>query len=72
MGHAIEGVEGVYDRHEYNDEKAEVLRRLAARGRCYSQRTQRRRAADEAVAPSATTVSPSVSWSRSRDQGSQR
>ena len=30
MGHAIEGVEGVYDRHEYNDEKAEVLRRLAA------------------------------------------
>ena len=27
MGHAIEGV---YDRQEYNDEKAEVLRRLTA------------------------------------------
>ncbi len=29
MGHAIEGVEGVYDRHSYRDEKAEALKRLA-------------------------------------------
>ena len=30
MGHAIAGVEGVYDRHSYRDEKADVLRKLAA------------------------------------------
>jgi integrase len=30
MGHAIAGVEGVYDRHSYRDEKAEALRKLAA------------------------------------------
>jgi len=30
MGHAIPGVEGVYDRHSYRDEKADTLRRLAA------------------------------------------
>jgi integrase len=30
MGHAINGVEGVYDRHEYRDEKSEALARLAA------------------------------------------
>ena len=30
MGHAIAGVEGVYDRHSYREEKAEALRRLAA------------------------------------------
>jgi integrase len=30
MGHAIEGVEGTYDRHEYREEKADALRRLAA------------------------------------------
>jgi len=29
MGHAIAGVEGVYDRHKYRDEKADALRRLA-------------------------------------------
>ena len=29
MGHAIAGVEGVYDRHEYRDEKADALKRLA-------------------------------------------
>ena len=29
MGHAIQGVEGVYDRHEYRDEKADALKRLA-------------------------------------------
>ncbi len=29
MGHAIDGVEGVYDRHQYLEEKAEALRRLA-------------------------------------------
>jgi integrase len=29
MGHAIEGVEGVYDRHSYRDEKADALKRLA-------------------------------------------
>ena len=29
MGHAIEGVEGVYDRHSYREEKAEALNRLA-------------------------------------------
>jgi integrase len=30
MGHAIPGIEGVYDRHSYRDEKADALRRLAA------------------------------------------
>jgi integrase len=30
MGHAIAGVEGVYDRHSYRDEKADALVRLAA------------------------------------------
>ena len=30
MGHAIGGVEGVYDRHSYRDEKADALKRLAA------------------------------------------
>ena len=30
MGHAIVGVEGVYDRHSYRDEKADALKRLAA------------------------------------------
>jgi integrase len=30
MGHAIEGVEGVYDRHEYREEKATALKKLAA------------------------------------------
>jgi hypothetical protein len=30
MGHAIVGVEGVYDRHEYATEKADALRALAA------------------------------------------
>jgi integrase len=30
MGHAVEGVEGVYDRHSYRDEKADALARLAA------------------------------------------
>jgi integrase len=30
MGHAIPGVEGVYDRHKYRDEKADALQRLAA------------------------------------------
>jgi integrase len=30
MGHAIGGVEGIYDRHHYRDEKADALRRLAA------------------------------------------
>jgi integrase len=30
MGHAIAGVEGVYDRHSYRDEKADALARLAA------------------------------------------
>ncbi len=29
MGHAIQGVEGVYDRHSYRDEKATALRQLA-------------------------------------------
>src|SRR5262245_7889832 len=29
MGHAIGGVEGIYDRHHYRDEKADALRRLA-------------------------------------------
>ena len=28
MGHAIPGVEGIYDRHAYSDEKADALRRL--------------------------------------------
>jgi integrase len=30
MGHAIGGVEGIYDRHQYLDEKADALKRLAA------------------------------------------
>jgi integrase len=30
LGHAIPGVEGVYDRHHYAEEKADALRRLAA------------------------------------------
>ena len=30
LGHAIAGVEGVYDRHHYNDEKSDALNRLAA------------------------------------------
>ncbi len=30
LGHAIGGVEGVYDRHSYRDEKADALARLAA------------------------------------------
>ena len=30
MGHAISGVEGVYDRHSYRPEKGDALRRLAA------------------------------------------
>lgn len=29
LGHVISGVEGVYDRHDYTDEKAEALMRLA-------------------------------------------
>jgi integrase len=29
MGHAIDGVEGVYDRHSYADEKAHALQRLS-------------------------------------------
>jgi len=29
LGHAIAGVEGVYDRHDYRDEKADALERLA-------------------------------------------
>jgi integrase len=29
MGHAIQGVEGVYDKHSYRDEKADALQRLA-------------------------------------------
>jgi integrase len=30
LGHAIGGVEGVYDQHPYHDEKADALRKLAA------------------------------------------
>jgi len=30
MGHAIGGVQGIYDRHAYREEKADALRRLAA------------------------------------------
>ncbi len=30
LGHAIAGVEAVYDRHDYADEKADALNRLAA------------------------------------------
>ena len=29
MGHAIAGIEGVYDRHAYAAEKADALRKLA-------------------------------------------
>ena len=30
LGHAIKGVEGVYDRHSYREEKAHALKALAA------------------------------------------
>ena len=30
LGHAIPGVEGVYDRHQYSEQKADALKRLAA------------------------------------------
>ena len=30
MGHTIAGVQGVYDRHSYRDEKADALTRLSA------------------------------------------
>jgi integrase len=30
LGHAIRGVEGIYNRHSYDAEKADVLRKLAA------------------------------------------
>jgi hypothetical protein len=30
MGHVIRGVEGVYDRHSYDPQKADALRKLAA------------------------------------------
>jgi integrase len=30
LGHTIKGVEGVYDQHDYSDEKADALTRLAA------------------------------------------
>jgi integrase len=30
LGHAIPGVEGVYDRHRYDEQKADALKRLAA------------------------------------------
>ena len=30
LGHAIKGVEGVYDHHDYKKEKAEALAKLAA------------------------------------------
>ena len=30
LGHAISGVEGIYDRHDYRAEKAEALAKLAA------------------------------------------
>jgi hypothetical protein len=30
LGHAIKGVEGIYDRHAYFDEKADALKKLAA------------------------------------------
>jgi integrase len=29
LGHAIAGVEGVYDRHTYDDQKADALRKLS-------------------------------------------
>ena len=29
LGHAIAGVEGIYDRHDWMDEKADALDRLA-------------------------------------------
>ena len=29
MGHVLQGVEGIYDRHSYRDEKADALQRLA-------------------------------------------
>jgi integrase len=30
LGHVIPGIEGVYNRHQYTDEKAAVLTKLAA------------------------------------------
>jgi integrase len=34
LGHAVGGVEGIYDRHHYRDEMADALRRLAALIEC--------------------------------------
>ena len=46
LGHALPGVEGVYDLHRYDQEKAEALRRLAALiERIVHGRRQRRAAA---------------------------
>jgi hypothetical protein len=33
MGHAQKGVAGVYDRHDYRDEKAQALKKLASQVR---------------------------------------
>ena len=46
LGHAIGGVEGIYDRHRYDNEKAHALEeaRGADRENCRSARRERRRA----------------------------
>jgi integrase len=52
MGHAIAGVEGVYDRHSYRDEKADALRKLAA--------------LIEGIVHPRDNVAPMVKWTKRR------
>jgi hypothetical protein len=37
LGYTIAGVEGVYDRHHYGEEKADALIRLGSAGRAHRQ-----------------------------------
>jgi integrase len=47
MGHVISGVEGVYDRHHYREEKADALRRLAAPYRKHREPADRKRSVSQ-------------------------
>jgi hypothetical protein len=46
LGHVQGGVLGIYDRHQYRDEKADALKKLAALIRHYRQSARRQRGAD--------------------------
>ena len=39
VGHVVPGVEGIYDRHHYNDERREWLTALAAARACSTRST---------------------------------